>query len=168
MSGTQSTAVLWLPSTLIDIIFPQLPSVVPCALWRKGTYSWHFALTKSWGFQLFLANSFPVESERKKENISWHLKYKFCPNSALFAQIILLWRISPLLKVPKEPVSVQITEEVINALLALSQYWMLAHPTWVNQEQRTTYIKPLDILLEKTSPQKITTFRWRMRGKNKS
>lgn len=70
----------------------------PCAPCRKGTYSWHSALTKKWGFQLFLAHSCEVESKRQN---SCHLRSKFCPNSAVFAWTLLFWHISPLLRVPK-------------------------------------------------------------------
>lgn len=36
--------------------------------------------------------------EKKK---CWHLKSKFCPNSAVFAETILIWHISSSLRVPK-------------------------------------------------------------------
>lgn len=68
----------------------------------------------------------------------------------------------------QELVRVHISHEEVNALLALSGESMLAHPTWANQERRTTRMKPPDILLDKSSLQKNNPFRWGMGGKKQN
>lgn len=47
-----------------------------------------------------LASSCEAGFKRKKKK-SWHLKSQFYLNSAVFAETILIWYISPLLRVPK-------------------------------------------------------------------
>lgn len=103
------------------------------------------------GFGFLSQTPMKLGSREKK---SWHVKSKFCPNSAVFAETILIWHISSSFKGIQELVRVHTPQEVINALLALSEEWTLAHPIWANQEQKTTHMKPPDILLDKSSLQK--------------
>lgn len=161
--GNSFHSFLWLPSTLIDTIFSLLPAVVPCALWRKGTYSWHSTLTARWGFQLFLTNSFKVGTERKK---SWHSRSKFCPNSAVFAQTILFWHISPLLRVPKSMSrSTYHRRWLMLCLLCLNIECLLTQ--YEQMKNKGPHALNHQTYYQKSSIQKITMFGQGMGGKNK-
>lgn len=148
--GTHSAAILWLPSTLIDTISSLLPPAASSALWNKGTYSWNSSLTRRGGFRSCKLLRSWVQVGKKKLTFKISISPKF--SSICWDNFDLTHFFST--QGTQELVRVHIPQEVINALLALSREWMLAHPTWANQEQRTTHMKPPDMLLDKSSLQK--------------